>query len=584
MKPLSNELERSVKQIDDLEHQLAELDSRIVQMNQSQEAMQKRFYELKELQHVLKEAVNFFNEVEARQDDRKMVRDDDNDALLQDLEANDPRSVPTNLGFVAGVILRPKMATFERVLWRALRGNLYLNYAPIDEKIIDPATGETLHKNVFIIFAHGKETLAKIRKICESFGASMYHIDDNATKRSEQAFEVSTRIEDVHNLLFNTHQTRRNVLLQIADEIQPWTFTVRREKAIYHTMNHFNYDTNRKCLIAEGWCPSDSLSDITYALRAASEKSGTMISSVMNEIKTHLQPPTYHRTTKFTAGFQSLIDVYGVASYREVNPGLFTVITFPFIFALMFGDFGHAVLLTAIAYCLCRYEEKLKHLENDSMMGPIFGGRYIILLMGIFSLYTGLVYNDIFSKVIPLFPPMWKLNNGTYEAVPGYVYPFGIDPSWHGTENMITFTNSYKMKQSIILGVIHMMFGISLSLYNHLHFENHVSAIFEFIPQILFLTCIFGYLCILIIYKWIYHVDVSLLNNLVNMVLNYGAPIADKDLLFPNQGGVQMFLVGLAMLCIPVMWLVKPFYLKHEHEKKLKQGYNTVQQGKYLKI
>lgn len=367
-----------------------------------------------------------------------------------------------DIGFVAGVIPRDRIGAFERILWRTLRGNLYMNQSEIPDPIVDPATNEEIHKNVFVIFAHGKEIIAKIRKISESLGANLHAVDENSELRRDQIHDVNTRLTDVGNVLRNTKNALDAELTQIARSLAAWMIIVKKEKAVYHALNKFSYDQARKTLIAEAWCPTNSLGLIKSTLQDVNDRAGLSVPTIVNQIRTNKTPPTYMKTNKFTQSFQLIVDAYGTSKYQEVNPGLPTIVTFPFFFAVMFGDFGHAMLMTMLAITLILFERKLGKTKLDELSSMAFSGRYIMLMMGIFAMYTGLIYNDIFSKSMDLFQSAWSWpedfneNETVFAELKGsYRYPFGLDWGWHGTDNNLLFTNSYKMKLSIILGWSH---------------------------------------------------------------------------------------------------------------------------------
>jgi V-type H+-transporting ATPase subunit a len=58
------------------------------------------------------------------------------------------------------------------------------------------------------------------------------------------------------------------------------------------------------------------------------------------------------------------------------------------------------------------------------------------------------------------------------------------------------------MKLAIVIGVIHMTFGIFLKGLNTVYFGQWTEFFFEFIPQLVFMTLTFGYMVALIFIKW----------------------------------------------------------------------------------
>jgi len=168
--------------------------------------------------------------------------------ILQEMRPQSSNS--SGLRFISGIICKSKVLRFERMLFRATRGNMLFNLAPADEQIMDPVSADmvffllitsknidnwdlfflfsifNLHlsfwaimfpvglyshwcilylhndsdpsdflfqieKTVFVVFFSGEQARTKILKICEAFGANCYPVPEDISKQRQITREVS---------------------------------------------------------------------------------------------------------------------------------------------------------------------------------------------------------------------------------------------------------------------------------------------------------------------------------------------------------------------------------------------------------
>jgi V-type H+-transporting ATPase subunit a len=193
--------------------------------------------------------------------------------------------------------------------------------------------------------------------------------------------------------------------------------------------------------------------------------------------------------------------------------------------------------------------------------------------MGIFATFCGFCYNDYTSVPLYLFgPSCYTYTQGelTASLKDDCVYPIGVDPAWFMSSQELTFMNSLKMKIAVIFGVAQMSLGIFLKGTNALQQRNMIDFLFEFLPQIITLIALFGYMDLMIIIKWLTNWEgrestaPSVIGTMIDMFLNMGRPtMATDSPLFSTwkeQTEIELTLLAIVGISVPAMLLVKPIF------------------------
>ena len=483
------------------------------------------------------------------------------------------------LEYVIGVISNYDLYNFQKSLFRLSRGNVFVNYFPVRKHHFQNKKKKVEKTVVFLTFQNTESEILskKINRLCQSFRVTIYPmpdsligIDIDITKKYNENYELNqvlgksvANIKENLNYYFNDNNF--NSISRLYEE----RVYLLKQLNIYETMNKFIIRQN----FIEGrfWipiCKEKYFEDALSYLVKQKEFNGFRTTSL--DFKSFKKnPPTLISTNSFSAPFQNIVDTYGVPSYQEINPGLFTIVTFPFFFGVMFGDIGHGLMLFVFALFMF-YNEKMFPKAIRDLKG-------LLLLMGFFGCYCGLIYNDFFAVPVPLTSSCYEEVDHEYGRIDGCNYPVGIDYTWHHSHNAVSFINSFKMKLSIVIGVIHMLVGIGLKGVNAIYFSRLAEFFLDFIPQMLFMLSTFGYMVVCIFAKWMtdYSEIPGEAPSIIALYINFIGEVKEPLIgTVEFQQNLQQILATTAAVCVPIMLLGKPLTVGLLAKKK--KGYKPL--------
>jgi V-type H+-transporting ATPase subunit a len=134
---------------------------------------------------------------------------------------------------------------------------------------------------------------------------------------------------------------------------------ISKEKALFISLNKLKQGD--KLFMGFCWIPKCEQENSFKLIGGIKERNVNIEIPTFKLVPNHnVKPPTMFKNNDFTIVFQEIVNTYGIPSYKEANPAVFTIVTFPFLYGVMFGDIGHGFILFMCGFLLCALNFFLK--------------------------------------------------------------------------------------------------------------------------------------------------------------------------------------------------------------------------------
>ena len=551
------------------------------------------FHELLEKKYTYEKMLELFHgkivddlekEAELKNDYVIIGNDDEEEEFLKSNRNRPVNKDLVNTFYLCGICNTEDILKLGRHIFRWGKGRAipsFYNISIDKENLVYDEDKYLNNKQIFLIVIEGQNPFLKIKNNLEIFNCQTYRITNILNIRKDLE-SIKAQIDEQKKIVFDSE---KNLLNLVKNRISPvrgigrnykslyalFRTFCKREKYIYMNMNRCK-EVN-SFYIGDVWIPETAFDNLNNKIKdLIKDNEDILLPEFYDSDNSNAKLRTYFQMDDFVYPFQTIVDTYGIPRYKEVNPGLFSIISFPFLFGIMFGDIGHGFLLLLFSLYIELNSEKIKN--SDSVLNSLVKYRYILILMGFFSFFCGIIYNDFMSIPLTFFSSCYinDKKNGIAMKKTNCIYPIGIDPKWYAATNDLAFMNSFKMKWSVIIGVIQMTLGIILRGLNNLFFKDYLGFFFEFIPQIIFMLLLFGYMIALIFIKWgtDYSKNTAKAPSIITILMNLalkGGSVDGKPVwssVKTEEETNKMFFY-IALICIPIILLPKPLIIIYKN-------------------
>ncbi|MFW6360591.1 MAG: V-type ATP synthase subunit I [Spirochaetota bacterium] len=209
--------------------------------------------------------------------------------------------------------------------------------------------------------------------------------------------ELDAKLESLRSKQKDLDESLRHTVEDRAESLeQIWTGLRMRE--LMRTIQTYYRRTDRTYLFS-GWIPADKKEEVTKTLMEATEGRCYLewhSPQKGGDPEVPAQVPVQMKNPPALKPFQSLVENYGIPAYGSIDPTPIVALFYLAMFALMFGDVGHGLVVMLVGLIGDRRSRKR---GKKTMIFPL------IAYCGGAAIISGALFGSYFGMA--LLPPLW---------------------------------------------------------------------------------------------------------------------------------------------------------------------------------